>query len=171
MVTVGVLIDVLLLLTVGLAAVWDVRARRIPNGLVLAGVAGALLLHGAQGTTALAASAAGAGIALVLGFTFFAVGMLGAGDAKLLCAAAALLGLRALPALLGFAALAGGLLALASAARQRIVLSALKDSGQLTAHLLTLGWVPAPSRPAPGTRVTLPSGVAIAVGALAARYL
>lgn len=162
--------DTLLLATVVSAAVWDVRTRRIPNMLAVAGLVAALTLHAVQGGSALLGSAAGAGVALVLGFALFATGIIGAGDAKLLCAAAAFLGFSALPALLAFSALAGGLLALASAARQRVLLRVLGDSGRMMANVFSMGMIAAPT---PGTAraLTLPYAVAIAAGAVAARYL
>ena len=163
--------DVLLLATMLSAAVWDVRTRRIPNTLVAAGLTAALALHAVRGASALLGSAAGAGAALALGFALFATGIIGAGDAKLLCAAAAFLGFSALPKLLGFSALAGGVLALASAARHRVLLRILSDSGRTMANVLSMGWVAAPATPESAQGLTLPYAVAIAAGAVAARYL
>lgn len=73
------------------ALICDLRQRRIPNFLSLAGFVAGIALHGWLGGWL------GAGVALLSGLTLllamfglFAVGWLGAGDVKLLAAAGAL---------------------------------------------------------------------------------
>ena len=96
------------------AAAWDVASFTIPNtlqlGLVLAFIAFALLaplplsvvgMHVLAGLTALA-----------LGFTLFALGYVGGGDAKLLAAVALWLGFGDLPAYVLVACVFGGALSL-----------------------------------------------------------
>ena len=65
---------------VGVAALCDVRTRRIPNHLVLAGLLLGLVNAGLQGIWF--DSLCGGGLALALGFVPFALRALGAGDVK-----------------------------------------------------------------------------------------
>lgn len=118
-----------------LAAVCDIRTQRIPNLLVLTGLVLGLAWHGWRGGgPGLLLSLEGiavAGLALLP----YAVGGLGAGDVKLLGAVGALMGpLFLLWTLLG-TVLAGGLLALAWAAR-RGVLRETVDNALLGLHLI-----------------------------------
>jgi len=105
-----------------LAAAWDVRVRRIPNGLVacaaLLGVAFAMTRSGVG--AGLASALAGVALGLLIWLPCWLLEMVGAGDVKLFAAGAAWLGPElALRASL-YAALAGGVLALAWLARDRM---------------------------------------------------
>jgi prepilin peptidase CpaA len=149
----------------GAACVSDVRARRIPNATVLAlataGVAFSLLTAGvARGSVA---SVSGLLTGLALWFPLFALGAMGAGDVKLFAASAAWLGPER--ALMGslYAALAGGVLAVAWLVRTNGV--------GLTAARLGNGGV-APIRPRldPRSARTIPYGVALAIGAACAAW-
>jgi prepilin peptidase CpaA len=116
LVWVGLLPLVLLLL----AAAWsDVKHRRIPNGLVASGVLFALALHtwlpAGQGFASqlpgglgFFASFEGLGICLVLLFPFFALGLMGAGDVKLIAMVGAFLGLDQIWGALFCIAVSGG---------------------------------------------------------------
>lgn len=108
-------------------AVWhDVKSRRIPNGLIVAGALAAVALHSllpagaglfGQPAGALGALSSLGGLAsgLLLLMPFYALRTMGAGDVKLMGVAGAFLGpLGAVNAAL-FALLAGALLALAVA--------------------------------------------------------
>jgi prepilin peptidase CpaA len=78
------------LVLVAAAAIGDVRARRIPNrlNLVLAllGVAVACVTHGRSG---LLTACGAVGVGLLVWFPVYALGLVGAGDAKFVAAAAA----------------------------------------------------------------------------------
>lgn len=91
----------------------DLRTSRIPNwlnGLGLLGALGlSLLLAGWAG---LGTAILGAGIALAVGFVLYAVGLVGAGDAKAVMVLGAFVGPHAVPALYFWMLLAGGLLSL-----------------------------------------------------------
>src|SRR2546426_12726646 len=64
--------------------VWfDLRCRRIPNVLTVAGLGVALLLRGVLGVRALVDGVEGGGFALLLSLPPFTLGMLGGGDVKL----------------------------------------------------------------------------------------
>ncbi len=128
-----------------IAAGWyDVYQRRIPNTITLplAGVGVLLqLFFGAGWAQALLSLALGGG----LFFFFYLLGMMGAGDVKLMAGISLWLDPRAVAGALVWSIGCGGLLALAMVAR-RVVLS----------------W-----RPGQGgslERATLPYGVAIAMG-------
>jgi prepilin peptidase CpaA len=104
----------------GLAAVIDLRTRRIPNALT-----GALAVVGI-GVAAAQLGPVGLGGALVgclLGFAFMMPGHIfgatGAGDVKLFAAAGALLGPATTVRAFLFTAIAGGVLALVVAVRRR----------------------------------------------------
>ena len=134
---------ILLASLLALAAAWDVRTRRIPNGLTLAGLAAGFLWHGVRGGgPGLLLSGEGVGVA-ALAFLPYAVRGLGAGDVKLLGAVGALAGPAFMLWTLLGAALAGGPLALAWLAQPRVV---------------------APAEPA--RKAGMPLAPAIAVGAL-----
>jgi len=121
-----------------LAAVCDIRTHRIPNSLSLAGLVLGLAGHRwCGGVPALLLSLEGiavAGLALLP----YALGGLGAGDVKLLGAVGALMGPLFLLWTLLCTVLAGGLLALAWAAR-RGVLRETVDNALLGLHLLGAG--------------------------------
>ncbi|MDT8342497.1 MAG: prepilin peptidase, partial [Longimicrobiales bacterium] len=160
-----------MLATLGTAAVTDLRERRIPNRVTVLGAGAALALAAAETGGLPTAALLGLGAALLVTFPLFALGALGAGDAKLAAVVGAFLGLDGLlPAAL-YAGLAGGLLGLASAVRRGVIVPVLLETGHRMAYLATLG--------RRGARVTIhdpdartiPYGVAIAAGALMAWFL
>jgi prepilin peptidase CpaA len=95
----------------GLAAVWDIATRSIPNILVAAVAAAAFALLFLTAPKTLPSHAAVALAVLAGGALLFGLRLWGAGDAKLLAAAAVLIGSRGLPLLILATALAGGVLA------------------------------------------------------------
>ena len=158
----------------------DLRARRIPNFLVLAGLALALLWHsgapaGAGLFDAASLGGLGAGPALAAAaaaFGFFLVlhllGAMGAGDVKLAGMLGAAFGLKALPALLLSIFLFGGLLALArlfDGGRRRALLANLRLI--LFARLAGAAGAGPVFDPRTDTADRLPFALAICGGALA----
>ncbi len=100
----------LLLLTLtGAAAVSDLKRGIIPNSLVVTGIACAftagILTDGFRG---LCLSAAGMCVPLLLLFLLFSLGMMGAGDIKLLCAAGSFLGPKNVLGIICWSFLFGG---------------------------------------------------------------
>lgn len=154
-----------------LAAGTDLRTGRIPNKLTGAGLAAALVLLAPSGPAAVLGGVAGAALAFAVSFPLFAVRGLGGGDVKLLTVAGAFLGIgRVVPALL-ITAVAGGVLALAEGGRRGVLLPVLFRSSQLVGHWASGGRTgERPTLESPGA-VTIPYGVAIAAGALAAWFL
>jgi prepilin peptidase CpaA len=153
-----------------LGAISDVRSRRIPNRLILAGLAAALVLRAAWGLTPLWQGVAGALVAFAVGFPLFALRAFGGGDVKFLVLCGAFVGLPLIGRAALFAAAAGGLLAVWVIVQRRTPLVAWLRTRNLLQSLLTFG--------RQGERLTLqdpgamaaPFGVAIAAGALIAWF-
>jgi len=94
----------LLLLLAGAAAVFDWRARRIPNWLCLAAALSGLILNGWSGAQGLC-------IAVLLSAPFYLLRWRGAGDVKLLGAGGALAGFNGAIFLFAFSAVFSGIYA------------------------------------------------------------
>lgn len=164
-----------------LAAAFDVRERRIPNWLTVGGLAAGLVLGGVGGWAGLGSSAAGAAVAFALALPLFLLGALGGGDVKLLAAVGALVGLDELPTALLVTALVGGVLAAGAVIRRGTVKRTVKNIGTILVLLVTSGgeMMRAWKGEGPGAAltvespdaVTVPYGVAIAAGGLAAVLL
>lgn len=152
-----------------LASLWDLAARRVPNGLVLAIAAAGLWLQLHAGGLRAAGSGLASGmIVAVLLWGPWTSGRLGGGDLKLAVATSLAVGLSRLPAFLLAAALFGGaasLICWASSARE--VRAEIR--AQLT-HAVASATLPRPPRASPG-RASVPYAPAIALGALVALRL
>src|SRR6476469_9828974 len=101
----------------GVAVVWDLATRRIPNVLTFGAALAAILVHGyVSGWSGAAMALAGWAAGAAFFFPFFALGGMGAGDVKLLAALGAWLGPVAAMWVALFAGIAGGIMALVVAA-------------------------------------------------------
>jgi len=123
------------------AACWfDVRTRRIPNGLTFPGAALGLvastLAHGPQGTMT---SVAGLILGVALFFPLFLLRGLGAGDVKLMGALGAWLGTWVMFGVAFYTSLAGGVLALALIARHPYGRQAVRNVWLLLTHWRVFG--------------------------------
>lgn len=155
---------------VTLAAWSDIRTRRIPNALTFTGFAVALALRALGGLDEITAGLLGALLAFGLSVPLFMARGLGAGDVKLLTACGAFLGPGRLLKALLVTALAGGLMALVAIVRRGAVLQTLRNCRDIVLGLFS----PArreelPTLTSPGA-ITVPYGVAIAIGALVAWF-
>ena len=164
----------LVVLAVGGAAT-DLRSRRIPNWLTVTGLVAALLIRGLWGgLPSLQSGLAAAGIAFAASFPLFSLRALGGGDVKFLTAACAFLGWEHLWAGLAAIAIAGGVLALAVAIRQGALQRTLGQVGRLIRALaFKVAWRDqAPTLQTLSTpgAITVPYGLAIAVGAVVGFY-
>jgi prepilin peptidase CpaA len=109
----------------------------------------------------------GAGLGLVVGVVLFAARALGGGDGKLLVAVGAFLGLSRLPGALLLIGILGGFLGLGEAIRRGVILPSLYNAVSMLKRWITFRRAgEAPTLESPGA-VTVPYGVAIALGAIA----
>jgi prepilin peptidase CpaA len=149
-----------------MAAALDLKSRRIPNVLTVAGVVAGLALRASAGGSAVLAGVEGVGLGLLLTAPFFFVGALGGGDVKLVAAVGAFMGPSDLLAAALLIGLLGGVVALVDAARRGAIRTLL-----LNVVYIAMRWTLPdrqrlePTLTAP-TRMTIPYGVPIAVGAI-----
>ncbi|HKE87461.1 MAG TPA: A24 family peptidase [Vicinamibacterales bacterium] len=150
----------------GLAAVIDLRTRRIPNvltgSLAVVGIGVAAVKLGPVGI-------GGAVIGFFLGFAFmlpgYIFGATGAGDVKLFAAAGALLGPAATVRAFIYTAIAGGVLALVVAVRRRRLHRTLTGMAGLISN--TSGAVAAIESPEADNRFAYAPAIAIGVAMVA----
>lgn len=111
-----------LLALVGAATVVDVRERRIPNRLVAAGMLAGLLFHtlAPQGA-GLVYALSGLAVGTALLFPLYGLGLMGAGDAKLMGMIGSFLGVTGVCGVIVASMAAGGVLALCMAACKRML--------------------------------------------------
>lgn len=142
-------------LLLALAAGWDLASYTIPNLLSLAIVAVFLAFAAITGLnlSVLGAHFAAAGVALVAGFTLFALRWIGGGDAKLFAATALWFGFSDLMTYALVAAVIGGALTLVLLLVRRV---------PLPAFLIRQDWIARLH----DHRSGVPYGVALAAGAL-----
>jgi prepilin peptidase CpaA len=153
----------LLTLMLGVASLCDVRARRIPNWIVVPiAVTGLLSQYMHGGLKAAAGGLLALAIVVTLLLVLWARRALGGGDLKLAAAAATWVGLASLPLYAATSCIVGGLVALycyfesTATARQEIRANLSRF------HAPTI----AEARRTAGSPVLVPYGVAFAVGAL-----
>jgi len=105
----------------GLATVEDLRSRTISNWLCLFGLVAGLVAHTfLAGWSGLGASLLGALIGFAVFLIFFLLGGMGGGDIKLMAAFGAILGNRQIVNAAVFAAMVGGVMALAYVAYKKL---------------------------------------------------
>ncbi len=144
-----------------IAAITDVRTRRVPNALAGALFVSGLALNAFSGWQAAAADLAIVAILIVAGTFAFSLKLIGGGDVKLLAAAAGTLGYPSGGNFLLFTLICGGVIALAySAMRGRLAATFTN----VRAMALPVFAGAAPARPQAG--LAMPYAVAIFAGAL-----
>ncbi|HEX5386796.1 MAG TPA: prepilin peptidase [Gemmatimonadales bacterium] len=148
-------------------AAWsDLRTRRIPNQLTIAGLVAALLVRSLFGWPALSAGVQGAGLALAAGFVLYAIGAMGAGDAKLLGAMGAFMGPDNLIGALALIMIAGMIVAVVSVARKGLLPLLLVNTLDLFRSWKIFGGDGQGRRLTSPGALTVPYGVPIALGTL-----
>lgn len=150
------------------AALWDVQTRRIPNWLVVAGLAAAVpaqwLAHG--GIEGMQLWLGGALTGALIFLPGYAMRLMGAGDVKLTAAIGAFCGAYGAFEI-GLATFAiGGAWSLAVLLRRRQMLTGLSGAASLLVETAVPGGGIAQRRSglADGSIGTIPYGVAIAIG-------
>ncbi len=149
----------------GVASLWDLGRRRIPNALTTGIAASGLGVQLAAGGPGDALAALGAAALVVAALWIpWGKGAIGGGDLKLAGGAATWVGLGALPRFALLSLVAAGVLAAGC-----YLLSARAARAEMRTNLghAALGLGLRPALAAPG-RVPVPAGVAIAAGTLAA---
>jgi len=152
------------------AAVYDIRFRRIPNWLVLAGFCLGLALNVFfLRLDGLILALLGAALAFAVYLPFFALRAMGAGDVKLMIAIGAFVGARNWLILFLITAILGGILAVCLLLIRGGLIRALKNVLFILGELVRLR-LPYQGDPALDVKhpraVTLPHGVSIALGTL-----
>jgi len=148
----------------GVAAAWDIGRRRIPNGLTVGiAVFGLVAQVSGAGAAGALSGLAAAAIAGALLWPAWASGALGGGDLKLAVAAGVWVGLsRLLPFAMASGIAAGVIAVVCYLASSREARGAMRAN---LVHAVRGLRIEAPLRSG-GGRVSLPAGVAVAVGAL-----
>jgi prepilin peptidase CpaA len=165
------LITALFIAALACAGVSDLRSRRIPNVLTAGALLLALALRSFLGLDALLGGVAGAALAVGVMLPLFALGGVGGGDAKLLIMVGAFLGPKGFFVAVLATALVGGLMSVAAAARAGVVLPALLNTGGLARWILSAGRSGERTTLLSPGAVSVPYGVAIAIGSAVALYL
>ena len=161
--------DTLLLLMVSIAAVNDMATRRIPNRLLLAGLGGALLLHGlsAEPGVALLSALGGMLLGLAIFLPFYLVRGMAAGDVKMMAVIGFFTGPAEAFQIVVFTWCAGGVMALFLVLLRSRLRLALFNIG----HLLSAFLVPGTKlvdMTLPQSAGSMPYGLAIAAGTITA---
>jgi prepilin peptidase CpaA len=149
------------------AAAWcDIRSRRIPNQLILAGLAAAVALRAPLGLEALLHGLEGFAVSLGVALVLYALGAVGGGDAKLLAVVGALVGLKPLPGTLAYISLLGAGMAIVVMARKGLLFLLLYKTLELfrTQRMIARSGG-GRTLDSPGA-LTIPYAVPIAVGTL-----
>lgn len=157
---------VVLTLVVCTAAWLDASAGRIPNKITVTGLAAALLLRAPLGLDVLMRGLAGAGIALLIAFVFYALRAIGGGDVKLLAGVGAFLGSTNIVGALALIAILGAAFVLVSMARQGVLPLLLFNTLDLVKSLASLGQGGERRKLDSPAVLTVPYGVPIALGTL-----
>ena len=162
----GLITSGVFVVTLAAAAVWDLRFRRIPNLLTVSILLVALIMRGIQGADPLIDGVIGAGVAALVSLPLFALGALGGGDGKLLIAIGGFMGPGRLAGALLMIALVGGVMGVLDAYRRGVLLPVILNCLDLVKHWATLGHRGRRVALAMPGAITIPYGVAIAVGAV-----
>lgn len=129
-----------------IACITDLKARRIPNALTLGAAAAALLFRGlTSGPEALAMAAAGWVIGVLIFLPLFLLRGIGGGDVKLLAALGAWVGPGLVVWVALWAAIAGGVLALALSVWRGYTRQAFTNVWGLLSYWRVMGVRPHPT--------------------------
>jgi prepilin peptidase CpaA len=159
--------QILLAILVATAAVFDIRSRRIPNWLVLAGIVAGFAwnISSSLWWSGLVRAAAGLGLGFILYFPFYLLRARGAGDVKLLASVGSITGPGNCFWIFFLTALLGGVIALIL----------LMFRGRVSKTFFNVGWIlqdlvhlRAPYRSNAELDVTTPKGMRLPHAAMIA---
>lgn len=155
------------------ATLTDLRHRRIPNALTLAGaLAGLIYWTSVSGGAGAWTSLQGWALGLALWLPFYALRGMGAGDVKLLACVGAWLGPLAVLQVGIYASVAGGVLALLVALRHRYLRTAVQNVSMLLTTWRVSGIRPIDTITLEGSRgPRLAYAVPVLAGVILAVYL
>jgi prepilin peptidase CpaA len=158
---------IVLALLLIVAVYGEVKENRIPNWLTLTGMASGLLIGYLYGERAFWLHLGGLIIGFGFLFIFYIFGGIGGGDVKLMGAVGALMGADLIKPTLFYTAAIGALLAI-------LIVVWRKDfwaRASWNLRRLVFWKKPTSERPAKASPITVPYGIAIAVGCLATLLL
>ena len=164
------LLTACLLGSMAMGATLDVKNRRIPNWLTVSTLVVALLVRAIPGGPLLSQGLLGFGLAFVVVLPVFGLRLMGGGDAKLLMVVGALLG--PVPFLVAFlyTSVVGGVLALATAVVSGRHTDLWTRCVAFLTSLATFGTRGLKLSVSSPSALTIPYGVAIAIGAVTAHF-
>lgn len=156
-----------LLLLVSIAAINDLATRRIPNRLLLAALACALVLRSLSPApgAALLAALGGLGLGLALFLPLYLLRGMAAGDVKLMAVVGAFAGPHDVFSIAVLTWCAGGVMALLAALWRGRLKLALGNMVNMARTVLVPG-MPAVAPQEKSSAGTIPYGVAIAIGTI-----
>jgi prepilin peptidase CpaA len=158
------MLSILLLVLLSAGAVLDLRTRRIPNSLTVGGMVVGLMISALPGGIGIANAFASLVIAFVVGIPLFSLRAMGAGDVKFLMAAATFFVPATFLWSLVWIGIAGGILAVAVSIHAGYLGTMVRRAGLLVLSGVTAGKLGARSTlDTPGS-LSVPYGLAIAVG-------
>jgi len=165
-----VVLQVILLVVVTVAAIYDLRYRRIPNWLVLTGlVLGLGVNYFLFERAGLWESCKGLGLAFLIYFPLYLLRGMGAGDVKLMAAIGSMVGWANWLGIFFLTAIVGGVAAIALLASRSQLKRGFSSAGYLVMELLAFR-LPYARREELDVKseksVKLPHGVTIAWGSL-----
>jgi prepilin peptidase CpaA len=166
--------DLVVVTVTSLSVFFDLRVRRIPNWLILFGLGSGLILNLYRGPSQFSYSAIGFLVAVGTFIIPFALGWIGAGDVKLCGVIGAMLGVKWLPRVLFYSALAAGIMAMGSVLVGRFRLGFFKSAWiECKIAALSFGRILPENvnmRVSKGA-YSLPLGVALSVGTILAYFV
>ena len=168
----NLVLNLTLLATIGLAALFDIRERRIPNWIILFGLIAGLVLGAFQSSTQFVFNTTGFFVGILALMIPFAFGWMGAGDVKLFAVTGALLGYKTLPRVFFYSCIIAGIIALVALALGQARQISLKHFW-IDCKLMFLS-LPAglpSSTPRDSGVYSVPWGVAIGAGTIMAYYV
>jgi prepilin peptidase CpaA len=159
-------------LITGIASIYDLKTRRIPNFITFSTIILGLIIN-SYSLEQFKQSIFGAGLGIVLLIIPFVLGVIGAGDVKLLAAVGALNGTQFLFQTFLYGSIAGGIIALAIAVLNKRLWPVLHNGTTISMEIFAFA-----AKPLKGNRIEpvnsglrFPYGIAIFCGTVVTYWL